>query len=486
MNLKRRTAESEHEIPPQSPQNPRFLFVAYLFHLLLPAFLLLDVLNAWWREEVPFQFGSTEAFVGALSAVWLVIGLGGLLLSHDRRRFLKKIYKPLLTICAVYLLLIFVEVISQVFLHLTPPIPGAYTQGRSVVGPLDPRVYPGVRGTKAFTINPLGIRGPMPPKQQDHAYRIVAVGGSSTICFALDDSEEWPHLLMKEMNASQQGYPVWVGNAGVSSKNTVDHLVLLDWLPGVVRTDMLIFMVGMNDLRDSLVSDGAPTQVLLERNAGYQGELPSGTRWRPLYPYYRRLQLFRLIRLAGLALKHRVIGAPIDRGMDIDVKAYREKRAAHAIVPLPDLHVGLQEYRARLLALAARCRTLEVRCLFLTQPNMLRSGMSPSEERLLWFGYVGQWHDPTGYVSAEGLAQAMDAYNGALLDVCQHDGLECYDLASHVPKDTSAFYDGFNFNEAGAQLVAHELQRYILSKPPFLKSVFSVPFSVPAVSSMPR
>jgi hypothetical protein len=157
------------------------------------------------------------------------------------------------------------------------------------VGPLDPNIYPGVQGTKVFTINMLGFRGPVPPKQQDHAYRIVAVGGSTTICFALDDSEEWPHLLMEEINASQQNHPVWMGNAGVGNKNTLDHLVLLDWLPGIVRTDMLIFMVGMNDLRDSLFSDGAPTQVLLEQKSGYRGNLPSGTSWRRLYPYYRRL-----------------------------------------------------------------------------------------------------------------------------------------------------------------------------------------------------
>jgi hypothetical protein len=457
----------------QSPPNPRFLFVAYLFHLLLPAFLLVDVLTAWWRGEMPDQSRSTAAFAGGFSALWLVTALGGLFLSRDRQHFLLRIYKPLLTICAVYLLLICIEVVAQVTVGLKPPIPGAYTEGRSVMGPLDPGIYPGVRGTKSLTINRLGLRGPMPPNQNDRAYRIVAIGGSTTICLALDDSEEWPHLLMKEMNASQQSYPVWVGNAGVSGKNAVDHLLLMQWLPGIVHADMLIFMVGMHDMEASVASDGTPTQALLERNAGYQGDLPSRTRWTGLYPYYRRLQLFRLIRWAGLILKYRLLGSAIDRGLDIDVKAYRQKRAAHAIVPLPDLDTGLEEYRGRLLALATRCRSLALRCLFLTQPSMLRSDLSPAEEQLVWFGYIGQWHDPVGYVSVAGLAQAMDAYNGALLEVCQQDGLECYDLASHVPKDTSSFYDGVNFNEAGARLVAHELQRYLLSEVPFAKGDLS-------------
>jgi lysophospholipase L1-like esterase len=61
----------------------------------------------------------------------------------------------------------------------------------------------------------------------------------------------------------------------------------------------------------------------------------------------------------------------------------------------------------------------------------------------------------------------MDMYNHAMLDVCQQSGLECYDIASLVPKDTSAFYDEMHFNEAGARLIARELKQYLLSRPPF-------------------
>jgi hypothetical protein len=61
----------------------------------------------------------------------------------------------------------------------------------------------------------------------------------------------------------------------------------------------------------------------------------------------------------------------------------------------------------------------------------------------------------------------MDLYNGALLNLCRQYKLECYDLASFVPKDTSVFYDDAHFNESGARIIAQLISNYLLSTPPF-------------------
>jgi len=151
----------------------------------------------------------------------------------------------------------------------------------------------------------------------------------------------------------------------------------------------------------------------------------------------------------------------------LDIGSFRDRRAASPVLPLPDLDTGLEEYRRRVLSLASRCRALELRCLFVTQPSMWRSDLSPAEQRLLWLGYVGRWEKPKGYISAADMARAMDAYNRTLLDVCRQNGLECYDLASQIPKDTSAFVDDAHLNEAGARLVAQNLKQYLLSHSPF-------------------
>jgi hypothetical protein len=281
----------------------------------------------------------------------------------------------------------------------------------------------------------------------------------------LDDSEEWPHVLMEEINASQKSTPVWVGNAGVAGMDTVRHLVLLQYLPGVLQVDMAVLMAGGIDFAATLAFEGAPTQSILEKGAGFQGDLPAGTRWRSVYPLYRRLRLFPPIR-EGIRNMERGFGRGGNQGVDAIIAA-RERRAASPIVPLPDLHTGLEEYRGRLVALATRCRVLELRCLFLTQPSLWRGDLSPAEQRLLWGGYVGGWEKPKGYLSAADLARAMDAYNRTLLDVCRQNGLECYDLAAHISKDTSVFYDDIHLNEGGARSVAQNVKQYLLSRPPF-------------------
>ena len=46
-------------------------------------------------------------------------------------------------------------------------------------------------------------------------YRILTLGGSSTECLVLDQTEAWPQLLQDRLNETNK-YQVWVGNAGQS------------------------------------------------------------------------------------------------------------------------------------------------------------------------------------------------------------------------------------------------------------------------------
>jgi hypothetical protein len=441
-------------------KSSNFVAAAYLLHLLAPALFLLDVLTAGLHGQIALKPLSLQVVVPAL---WLLAGLGFFFLSRDREVFTRRVSSPLLGIYAVYLAFALGEVFLRTF-GLTPPIPFMLMDRTRVVTRMDPAVYPGINGTKVFTVNALGLRGPLPPRPGS-AYRIVTVGGSTTICANLDDSEEWPHLLMNYMNASRPALPVWVGNAGGAGLKTLNHIVLMQWLPGVIHVDMAIFLIGVNDLDATLAFQGGPTEAALEKQAGFEGALPPGAHWRSLYPRYRRLVLPALIHRAIQNLRQR-IHPPVETPL-IDLDRFRQRRAAAPVLPLPDLSTGLKEYRARIAVLANQCRDLQLRCLFLTQPAMWRSGLSPAEQRLLWLGYAGPFDHPAGFHSAADMGRAMDMYNQVLLDVCEQSGLECFDIASRIPKDTSAFFDDMHYNENGARLVARNLERYLASKPPF-------------------
>jgi hypothetical protein len=99
----------------------------------------------------------------------------------------------------------------------------------------------------------------------------------------------------------------------------------------------------------------------------------------------------------------------------------------------------------------------------MTQPSAYREDLPESHQRLLWMGYVSD-ADGQGtrrYYSLRALSEAFSMFNRRLLDLCRSMELECIDLASLVPKDTTSFYDDMHFNEAGADRVAVSIFEYL-------------------------
>ena len=61
-----------------------------------------------------------------------------------------------------------------------------------------PDVMPGIDGVSVYTTNEVGIRGD--PYPSEGRYTILTIGGSSTECAYLDDTEAWPYLLQQNLN----------------------------------------------------------------------------------------------------------------------------------------------------------------------------------------------------------------------------------------------------------------------------------------------
>jgi len=443
-----------------SSSPPRLPPAAYLSHLLVPLSLLIDSLRAMLAHES----GTTEKYIIAIASVWLVTGLGAWALADDRDRFLRRMTGPLLTFYGLLGCLILLELAVRFRQEHFDRAPLFFKPGTKIVLDLTPWKMPGLGSVVTFTINQLGLRGPMPPRRDSHAYKIITVGGSTTECGALDDSHEWPHLLMEFLNQRQRVTMVWVNNAGVSGLTAVDHLACLRRLPVLSQTDMLIFLVGANDLEAALEFDGKSTQRALERRADlFAKHAPPGVAvagsllkraW--LFPVLRQDVINFAVVVRGW--RHRLVQGP-------QLTEETNVRAAGPILPLPDLGVNLREYAQRIRALESECSARHVRCVYLTQPIIDRPDLSLDDQHLLRMGKIGHAGNIVGYVSPADMETAMNAFNQVLLDVCRDDHLECYDLASDIPKNTSAFYDDFHFNIGGAHMVADFVADHLLASP---------------------
>ena len=430
---------------------------AFLFHLLVPSLLLIDVLHAWHLRLA----GKADLLLAALAAVWIILALGVLLAVRDRARFLHRVRGPLLSLYAVFVSLAVLEFALWVaYRDLSPAV---WRPGMHVVFQPDPKVFPGVSGVTHFRVNQLGLRGPE-LQQAGSIYKIVTVGGSTTLSLMLDGPKTWPEQVMREMNARQQRMPVWVGNAGVNGHNAVHHLTMLRELPVLRQADLVLFLCGLNDFQAGLVFEGASSQARLQEAAHQYWEYLLAGATFP-FPLYRHLRLYRVARRVTDDVLERAGSEQQQESWD--EAELRRRRTAGPVLPMPDLAIARDEYRQRLQTLGAECTRLGRRCVFLTQPTIWRADLQPAMERLLLFGWVGPKTQPKGYVAASELERGMDSYNQVMLDLCRENHLECFDLAAVLPKEPSVYYDDAHFTENGARLVASALSRYLLSRPPF-------------------
>ncbi len=333
-----------------------------------------------------------------------------------------------------------------------------------------PGIMPGISGESRFTINASGMRGD--PFPEGDRYRILTIGGSTTECLYLDQSEAWPQLLQDKLN-NLGGPDVWVGNVGASGRNTRHHLLQIEkLLEQYPRIELIVLLIGINDLSLRLRQD-IDFRPMRQEGPEYKQILLNKafsvhpTR-DPLLPFYKRTEIWRLLR----RVKHRVL-IPVANTViqDDAAEIYKEWRrhrrnAAKVLDTLPDLSSALEEYAQNIHSIIDLAQERGTAIVFMTQPSMWRQDLPESLSNLLWFGGIGNFQEQSGkpYYSVNALANAMEMYNETLLNVCKIRPVDCLDLAPLVPKDTTAFYDDVHFNEQGATTVANALAQFVVEK----------------------
>lgn len=341
----------------------------------------------------------------------------------------------------------------------------------------EPDTFPGIYGPTTFSANSLGIRGDEFSPSQN--YRILAVGGSTTESLYLDDSKTWPHDLQQDLNQAT-GQNIWVGNVAKSGLDTRHHIYQMEYLLPQYsnpKIDAVIILVGINDLWHFTV----PAQV---EHFSDDFELSRTFSSRPAptldEPCYKKTAIWLLLR----RVKEGLFRPPDPPGSfveDVEGKAYprlrnRRQHATEFIHVLPDMTQALQDYARNLDTIIDLARANSARIILMTQPSMYKDVMPPDQDALIWGGALenqGKTNiDPTmpdRYYSTGALAVGMKRYNDTLLLVCQTRNIECIDLASALPKDTTIFYSDVHYNENGAKQVANVVAQYLLSRPPFKK-----------------
>jgi lysophospholipase L1-like esterase len=423
----------------ESIPNVRQLLVGFAAVSALPMFVLGDSLVAiakGWRT------GSRLDWLVIIAAALMLVTACWVVSRKSGRLFIASRAVPL-AVCLVTTLgtwlaaesffSAFAAPAASVHWHLRPP-------GLVTVFAPAPDVMPGIYGESRFTVNSLGIRGPeLPPR--DAAYRIVCIGGSTTECLYLDDTEAWPYLVMEKVNERPNANSTWVGNIGVSGYSTVEHLQFMTEDNLWKEIDCAVFLVGANDL-GRFLRFGIARKWPSESRRDREREL------RLLQPIWRQSVVLEATRNIIREWNRPSIVIEDQTGSNYVV---RRQMRQNGIIreDTPDLTKALDQYADRITRLVKLCQAAGVRPVFVTQPTLMSDDAPVEVTQMFWGGDDGQG----GYFQVEKLGKGLQQYNRRLENVCEREHVLCIDLAT-VNHHAEFFYDEYHFNEVGARAVA--------------------------------
>lgn len=414
-----------------------------------------------WCRLIP----RLENYILILAAAGFGSVISGILLRFLPLRHLENFIILILSIL-IFLLII------EFFLHIYMPPPYVYFPWEPHIRVLfhpNSSLMPGVKGDSNFIINSRGIRGDELPGK--NTYQLLAVGGSTTECKYLDQTEAWPQLLQTILNRRSTSSGYWVGNIGQSGRTTRENLIQIKYLlPQLPEIDTVILLAGINDLGMRLMQGDDYHPDYLSTPEGQDSVIRRAFIHRvnrnPFRPYFKLSRLWLLLENLFPPKQSRPTDENKDLIEDQVGENYVRRRSRRLRSPtcdrLPELSTALDEYQRNLNEIIDLVERQGRRLIMTTQPFIWRPGLSPQEKLFLWVG-----GGPGGkyYYSIEALASGMKAYNQKMIEVCRKRGIEYIDISSDFPQDLTVFYDDVHFNEKGSRLMAERLAEYILNTP---------------------
>lgn len=311
-------------------------------------------------------------------------------------------------------------------------------------------IFHGIEGESHFTINKLGYRGPL-IKEKDEEYRILVVGGSTTECLYLDDTEAWPYLIMNNLSTTDDGREIIVMNIGKSGHNARDHIIALKYLIPQYEPDLIILLVGANDMLFKL-SKRWIWKPFDAKNYDYNKVFYSN----PRYSYKSSIS-YKIFRLSSGIFQRE--DKPQDKFGELLKEKREERRKSDSFIySVTDLEPALQDYEKNINSLIEISSGNDVPIIFVTQPYLWKSNLAELEDSVLWMttDFNGNFYPP------QIMADSMDLFNKVLLDICKRNSdIKCIDLDKEVPKNLDYFYDDLHFNEKGSKFVAEHISSFI-------------------------
>ena len=310
---------------------------------------------------------------------------------------------------------------------------------------------PGVNGTNSFSTNNMGFRGDylVSPKPI-FEFRIFLVGGSTTECLYLDDSQSIDRTLQGELNTHVgNNIQIKVYNAGKSGDALPDHISMIVHRIVHLQPNMIVVFPGINDLTRSIYNYDY-LHYTDERN--------------------QKISLFTLLKFSSTEfqiprrayyLMKRIVPRPPQQVLEqIILKSnYREKVQLRKSTPVSNAKpkVDLDHYMANLKTIIGVTKAHAIQLVFMTQQSTWNSP-DPKIADWQWMLYrFGVTYRP------DVMHQALESLNNVMRQIAAKNFVLTYDVARLMPKSSEFFYDDVHFNMLGAREAGTGLASLIIA-----------------------
>jgi len=322
----------------------------------------------------------------------------------------------------------------------------------------DPGLFPELEPQVRFEVNADGERGGEAP-DDDGLYRVLAVGGSSVECYALDQPTGWPAKLEALLNrpdarARLAAKRVHVGNIGHSGVGAAElETILARVLPQYDRgaLDTILIMVSASTAYHWLEA-GAPAgsePPVVPEDALFAQHPAQSFGWHP-----RAIALRELVRRVRQAWFRPVeikknVGAWLVTGRKMRAEA-RDLRST-----IPDPSVVLDHFERHFRG-ALRLASAHARRVVIVRQPWFEKQYTAAEQARFWHGGIGKpWKEKVSvYFSLDVINRILDLIDGRVVRVAEELGLQHVNLRPVLNQGLRHYYDHDHFTPEGAACAA--------------------------------
>jgi lysophospholipase L1-like esterase len=275
------------------------------------------------------------------------------------------------------------------------------------------------------------------------------VGGSTTECIYLDDSDAINRILQTELHEhTSAAIDIKVYSAGQSGQCVDDHISMIVHRLVHLQPDMLIVFCGINDLTKSIFH--------------YDYAHYESTTVAKKYPVFMfvatEFQIPRRLYYVG----KRLFATDRETLEEITGRStYKKKIQLRKSVPesADTPRTDLDSYVNNLKTIIGVAKAHRISLVFITQQTTWNSAVDPEAKNWHWMRY----RDGKTY-REDLMDEALEGFNNAMRQLGLEDSVPVYDLARRMPKSLEFFYDDVHFNVKGAQTAGKGLASFILEK----------------------